>query len=269
MKKLLALIALPLLTACEMPETEPQHIPSLPEGGGSRSRLYRCDRANDDPAEWRREHPSTTLAAWLTSNAVTEVGATPIEERYLVQFARELSKFPQPIRARMIRGNARIHVLQGRGVANDPTWDGGDNTFDGRPWAEVPGSGGSPYSSTARRYHPTRLVANRLYEGHGSINLVLHEHGHSLDSLRSRFWISHATPWKRLLEANPGFVDLLRGACGSYCTDNLQEGFAEGFAIYHSCDDNKRLVTTEFPAVAAYLDGLELPAVVDSAELLF
>ena len=240
---------------CAPPENSSVLTPSIPEGAGSRNGLFRCPRASTEISVWERAHPGDTLKLWLERNAVLEP-VPGIDKKYLVQLAFELDKLPERTREEMVDGGAKIHALQGRGVVEDPSWEGPVSTPDGRPWAEVPGAGGAPYLNTDQRYYPTRIVANRLYEGHGSANLVLHEHAHTLDSLKAPFEISQSAAWKELLARNPSFIRILDKACGKYCTEQFSEGFAEAVAIYHSCGKNRLRVETEAPEVAKYLEGL-------------
>ena len=119
------------------------------------------------------------------------IAKTDLSVNYVEQFKNEFEKFPQSLRIELTNAGNKIHIMEGSGVTVDPTWEPThEKTFDGRPWSEVPGGGGS----TAKGYKksPTRVVINHLYDNHGSANMLLHEHGHSLDSIRSRHGISNS-----------------------------------------------------------------------------
>jgi hypothetical protein len=141
--------------------------------------------------------------------------------------------------------------MEGSGVTVDPTWVPSDlKTFDGRPWSEVPGGGGS----TAREYlkTPTRVVINHLYDHHGSADMFIHEHAHSLDSIRDLHGISNSRVWSDLLASEPNSYDFLTTICGAYCTDNVEEGFAEYFANYHGCQETRAQMEREVPRIAEF-----------------
>lgn len=179
------------------------------------------------------------------------IAKTDLSVNYVEQFKNEFEKFPQSLRIELTNAGNKIHIMEGSGVTVDPTWEPThEKTFDGRPWSEVPGGGGS----TAKGYKksPTRVVINHLYDNHGSANMLLHEHGHSLDSIRSRHGISNSDTWKALLQEEPQIQTFLTEICGKYCTENLEEGFAELFANYHGCKESRIQMQTEVPRAAEF-----------------
>ncbi len=147
----------------------------------------------------------------------------------------------------MLSRGATITLIEGFGVTEDPTFRG-TSTFDGRPWSEVPGSGGNP---SARQ--PTRIVVNRL-DDRGSVNLFLHEHAHALNSLYRTKGLTNSRAWKQLIARNPGAKDLLHEVCGSYCLTNDDETFAELFAIYHS--GGSQMMERRSPEMAEFFRNL-------------
>lgn len=167
---------------------------------------------------------------------------------YVQEFRYHLELFPEHLLQEMLRQGTKITLIEGRGVADDPTFHGGQRTFDGRRWAEVPGSGGSP-----RHHQPTRIVINR-FEDTTSANLFLHEHAHTLNHLYRNNGVSQSRAWKDALEASPGHEEFLRRACGSYCFSNDDEMFAELFAIYFS--GNRRVLERVAPGVAEFFRNL-------------
>ena len=152
----------------------------------------------------------------------------------------------------MIEAGAVIHLIQGSGISEDPTWESGEKTFDGRSWAQVPGGGGIPWM---KKKAPTRIVPNHLYDQHGSSNLFLHEHGHSLDSIIEDKTISGSAEW-RVIATSEQTQKFLKVTCGSYCIENVNEGFAELFAYYHACSLTKKDVKTYLPEVEIFFKEL-------------
>jgi hypothetical protein len=176
---------------------------------------------------------------------------TELTLSFVEQFKNEFEKFPPTLTAELIRAGNKIHIMEGTGVTADPTWPATDvYTFDGRPWSKIPGGGGS----TARGYSitPTRIVINHLYDGQGSADMLLHEHAHSLDSIYDYHGISHSRVWEELLSVEPNHFDFMTKICGKYCTDNLEEGFAEYFANYHGCEQTRGQMEKEVPRIAEF-----------------
>lgn len=164
----------------------------------------------------------------------------------------EYHKIPLVIRSEMLKKGAKIHLIQGHGVTEDPTWKGGDVvTWDRRRWSDIPGSGGAPYKKT-----PTRIVANRLNEGHGSLNLFLHEHAHSLDSTYKLQGVSESKQWKRVLSMSVNVENYLRKICDNdYCLKR-EEGFAELFARYFHGEESRLEIEQELPLIAEFFEKL-------------
>lgn len=223
----------------------PAALVMLSASGHAAMRI-KCEKASDIVAE------GVTLAdydSFLRANKI--IAKTSLSVNYVEQFKNEFEKFPGSLQSEMLAAGNWIHIMEGSGVTVDPTWVPTNvATFDGRPWSQVPGSGGS----TAREYSksPTRMVINHLYENHGSVNLFLHEHGHSLDSINSYHGISHSQVWTDLLASEPNAHAFLTAICGSYCTKNVQEGFAELLANYHACDASRDQMESEVPRIAEF-----------------
>ena len=168
-------------------------------------------------------------------------------------FLREFQKFPQALHKEMMRAGARIHLINGEGVDDDPSWpQDQNNTFDGRSWSGVPGAGGfPPYGE------PTRIVVNHLNQRHGSSNLFLHEHAHTLDSTYSNFAISSSHTWKKLMEDNPAVDEFMNKKCPErYCVDNETERFAELFALYYHSPETRQEMETVIPKIAKFFKNL-------------
>ncbi len=191
---------------------------------------------------------------FLEKNGLVVVGNVSIEN--LNKFMFEINKFPTLLNKEMVDRGAKLHVIEGSGVTADPSWVATDvHTFDGRPWSEVPGAGGS--NVLRGEAVPTLVVANHLYDNHGSINLVLHERAHALDSLYKYSGVSESKTWSDLLEANPGVSEFLGEICTKgYCDGHANEGFAELFAYNFACQETKDDLAKKFPTISQFLNGL-------------
>lgn len=215
------------------------------------SSVFSAERIKCAPASDRVPEGRTLEAYAEYLSHYNIISKTSVSVNYVEQFKNEFEKFPSTLRAELTLAGNKIHIMEGAGVTVDPTWEPThEKTFDGRPWDEVPGGGGS----TARGYKksPTRIVINNMYENHGSSHLILHEHGHSLDSIRTLHGISNSQTWFALLQEEPRITSFLAEICGSYCTDNVEEGFAELFANYHGCAESKLQMMKEVPRAAEF-----------------
>lgn len=163
--------------------------------------------------------------------------------RLVMEFSRHLELFPRSLMDEMLQKGAKITLIDGYGVTEDPSFRG-SHTHDGRSWSTVPGSGGNPAHGV-----PTRIVVNRL-DYNGSSNLFLHEHGHALNSLYSTKGITNSRAWKDLLARNPGAMEVLDRTCGPYCTTNDDEAFAELFALYYG--GQRRMIENYAPGMADF-----------------
>jgi hypothetical protein len=196
------------------------------------------------------------LEAFFAKNKVIRK-STFYKQEHLIQFANELSKFPEELRARMVKANASFHILNGGGITEDADFKANNpaTTPDGRSCKDIPGVGGFPFQNGWDQ-NPTIIVVNHLYDKHGSINLVLHEHAHALDSTYSLKQISGAPKWQSMAK-KPKFIQFVSHICGSYCTDNINEGFAELFAYYHACETTRGEMEEALPRVAQFFKELK------------
>lgn len=204
------------------------------------------------------------ITAQMAAENITVVAGAVSDTRYLSRFMEDFNKFPAPLRDEMKRNGSRVNLIFGRGVSEDPSWaaeaarsanpNGWQTTHDGRPWSEVPGSGGSLGTAPT----PTRIVVNRLYEGHGASNLFLHEYGHTLDSMYGEHAITASAPWQQALSRDARSRDFIQAICGNYCNDaaHPEEAFAELFAYYHACSETNTHMKQFLPNVANFFDRL-------------
>ena len=105
-------------------------------------------------------------------------------------------------------------------------------------------------------------MINNLYnrtfdsnQSHGSSNLFLHEHAHSLDSLYGQFAISRSKTFRDLL-ALPSVVRYMNRILGSYERLQPKEAFGELFAYYHSCAGASADVQSQAPEIADFFNNL-------------
>lgn len=237
MRNILPALLIPLiLSGCGEVGKAPRA--TIPQRAGKMNRL--CPQA--PTATPQGGFDGLDLPAFLHDNAVEQIHASPIE--FLNQFANELIKMPRGMRTSLARQGVKIHAIFGNSVKDDPSFEG-DKTRDGRSWSNVPGSGGDP----------TRVVVNSLYKKHGSVNLVLHEHGHTLDSSGREIPLHAYTDWKAIA-ADPKTQSVMDMVCGSYCTTNDEESFAESLALYYACPAS-RAVLAESPLAIEYFMDLE------------
>jgi hypothetical protein len=221
------------------------------------------------------EHPDLSngeIEDFIKENRIVLVNK--VDREHILNFHHELQKFPEALMKEMLTMQADIHILQGTGVSEDPTWDKQDvqSGSGGRGWDIVPGSGGYPYYKMAVQKSgvtdlksiPTRIVVNQLYNksnpigGHGSENLFLHEHGHSLDSLYAAHDVSSSSTFQNIFSKEN--VSYLRSICPTHCFNgdeiNFVEAFAESFTHYSACDLSRQKMEVDAPKIAEFFAGL-------------
>jgi hypothetical protein len=184
--------------------------------------------------------------------------ATHVDQK-VKEFVAEFLKFPRSLREHMSAQGVSIHLIYGEGVAEDPSFPADPLTHDGRRWSKVPGSGGNP----------TRVVINHLYDNHGSVNLVLHEHAHSLDlGATDLATLSSSAEWKKVMDEDKHLMGVLDHYCGDYCTKDAVEAFAEAFAMFYACDRSRDFVAHATLA-QAYFQQLETQVRLKSKRSIF
>lgn len=174
-----------------------------------------------------------------------------IPQEFIDDFIVQFNKFPEPLMQEMLSRKAKIHLIYGHGVTDDPSWGLSSRTWDGRSWKDVPGAGGNPRSG-----EPTRIVVNRLHEGHGSVNLFLHEHAHALDSTYKTDEASNSRTWKALIKL-PHIKEYLSSICKiNYCLVP-REAFAETFARYYENEELRNDLSERAPELRSFFEGLQ------------
>jgi len=160
----------------------------------------------------------------------TKRGVSVIDSGKVVQLKdvnnvnRELAKIPDSILLKAKRKGAKLDMVSDSGITAHPDYT---HLKGVRPrgwshgtWDDVPGAGGSK----------TVVVANKLKEGHGSINLVLHEHAHTIEGrMTSGGSLSGKNSWKvDIWNKNKGRKLIPNHYEASYS----EEYWAESFASY-------------------------------------
>lgn len=176
--------------------------------------------------------------------------ATPVTNTANIeQFLIEYYKFPATLREAMGR-RSKIHLIEGNSIMDDrlkKPWPQDDKLKSTqRTSSDLPGLGGN--SST-----PTRIVINHLYENHGSKNLFLHEHAHTLDAILGH--PSKKQKWRGLFN-DPNHSEFLKMICPTdhYCLNNPDEAFAESLAYFSSCAATRQHMQQAVPEIARYFE---------------
>ena len=207
-----------------------------------------CPAAVPSPTALSLEQYSSELQA----NNISILPGNVVQPANVDMFLQSYRKFPQTLRTELVSRQARITIMEGTGVKTDPTFTF-DETFDKRDWSTVPGSGGE-----VSQHHniPTRIVINNLHQHHGSSDLVLHEHAHTLDSLYGTHGISRSGTWHNLIGADPSHMVFLDMLNGDYTSKHSEEAFAELFAYYFNCEATRKHMEETVPQIAEFFKNL-------------
>lgn len=120
---------------------------------------------------------------------------------------------------------------------------------EGRTWSEVPGAG-------ATGNHGTIIAGNSLHRGHGSVDLILHEVGHTVDRyFKNRgagMDFSSSRMFTEINTATP--FGPLYGPSASYQQSNEEENFAEMFALYFATPETRQHLSETFPEGHRYFE---------------
>ncbi|CAN5720153.1 hypothetical protein BH10BDE1_BH10BDE1_04210 [soil metagenome] len=233
----LAFTCVTALSGCSTPENEEDLVDLCPAG------------PNDVGAAGFRDEAH--VRQFLAENKVELVNEIPLP--LLVNFAWELRKYPESVRAHLARLDAKYRILVGRGVGEDPKWGGSMLSSDGRNYSRV--SGAAAYTSW--------VVVNRMNEpGHG-VSVVLHERAHTLDiwgvpgRTSTAGWgrLSSDPEWQSIIATDTVYQDVISRSCKTYCTQSPVEAFAETFAMYLGCEKSRALVSRS-PRVVKFFESI-------------
>lgn len=194
-----------------------------------------------------------SLMPKLEANNIEILSGNTVSPSNVARFLTEYDKFPPTLRAEMVGRGAKIRLMEGTGVGIDRSLRATRTTEGTRNWVDVPGSGGMIDGETNV---PTRIAVNHLYDKHGASNLVLHEHAHTLDSIYGRQSVSNSNVWKNLMATTPKSSEFTRQICGQYCLDREEERFAELFSYYFACEETRKHLEEEVPAIAEFFSKI-------------
>jgi len=177
---------------------------------------------------------------------------------YLNQVLQQMAKIPPIVHAVITTANFKMELVRDS-VVNHPEFAYlRGRTPRGWPagsvWDEVPGCASKPLSPTKK----TVIAANRLREGHGSVNLVLHEHAHSFD-IALTYLVKSGESLKfkhpRLFSRNDkAFIAVWKMTEWNdlYLERYPEEGFAESFAYYFHSPNSRAVLRQKYPLIYHY-----------------
>jgi len=191
------------------------------------------DAVNSNPTKWQIPIQHTAGRAM-----------TPQERR---DISTELMKLPVRLREKLRRDGAYVETVVNTGITSSPSqshlrgvtprgWP------SNRTWDSVVGG-------AVKEQRKIVLVANRLKEGHGSINAVLHEMIHILDrtlSDKSGTDFSESEVWQRFFHDNK---DSISSTLSPYVGTYPEEGFAELYSYYLYSKESRERLLRLFPSV--------------------
>lgn len=151
----------------------------------------------------------------------------PVTPEHVAGVTASVAKMPSQALEAIKAAGGGVELVADSGITAHPDgaadrgktprgWEG-----SGRTWDNVPGAFDTETGKTI-------IVANRVGEGHGSANLVLHEHAHAYDNS------SVATTARRVSDGKDW--QAVHGAMSwptAYQQNYSEESFAESFAAYY------------------------------------
>lgn len=175
--------------------------------------------------------------AWATAHGVHVHSASPkpVTLDDLNAVNAEIAKMPPKALKAIKDAGSRMDLVANGGITSHPDavhlkgvtprgWEG-----TGRTWDTVPGGGASDKGGA------TIIVANKLRGAHGSANLVLHEHAHTLDAaIGSNGPHTSSAAWKAIHSSHQWPT--------AYQRNHPEEAFAESFAKYYHGKDTRAYV---------------------------
>lgn len=159
-----------------------------------------------------------------------------------------LDKLPQSILTKMVQEGIQLHLFQGK-LTDQPTAQHLKGVIprgytSNKTWDDVPGVGGS-------KVVLVKIGASEKGNGHGSVNLELHELAHSID--RYVYDEIRSTPaYLKIWEQESNI--LFPGQ--TYFINYPEEYFAETFAMYYLGGETKRVLKERAPKTYAFVNSL-------------
>lgn len=196
------------------------------------------------------------LTPFMGVKILDSFAALPPEEREaaLNEVMDIYSRLPVNLLITLRQRNRGIDLVADN-VTNHPAMESYANRrprgwAEGRTWSEVPGAG-----ATGR--HGTIIAGNSLHRGHGSVDLILHEVGHTVDRyFKDRdgtMDFSNTRIFSEVNSATP--FEALYGRSAGYQSSNDEENFAEMFALYFATPETRQHLSEIFPAGHSYFQS--------------
>ena len=161
----------------------------------------------------------------LGVKVVAGVGGTPVSRDQLNAINRQVAKLPPQVLEVVRQAGSNLEVVGGNGITDYPSnahlkgvtprgWEG-----TGKTWDDVPGA------SATKAGDSTIIAARGMLkpESHGSVNLILHEHGHTVDLCSGR--LSRGSDWQQIHRSQKW--------SDTYQSRYPEESWAESFAAYY------------------------------------
>lgn len=197
------------------------------------------------------------LAAWMGVKETESFSHLPAHIRLsaLNEVLDTYSKLPVRI-IHVLRDRNKGIDLVSQSVTNHPQlahlrgvtprgWE------EGETWEGVPGAG-------AIGSHPTIIAGDSLHQGHGTLDLILHEVGHTVDRFLKngnlRMDLS-STEMFQGLHRNTPFTILYGTHTGNYASSHVEENFADMFAMYFFSERSRRALEQVYPEGMVYLES--------------
>lgn len=161
------------------------------------------------------------------------------------------SKIPGPV-LRRLHDRHKEMTLVGVSLKNHPNLqslmkEGPARWKSDKTWADVPGLGRWLDSGAF-------IVLDSLHHGHGSVDLILHEMGHTIDELIGG-WpstdYSQSQDFSRVHARTP-FAKVFEGQDIEYHRGDARENFAEMFAKYFHSEETRAKLAQDFPGAIEY-----------------
>lgn len=186
------------------------------------------------------------LAEYFGIKELPEVKKLPPKTRLklLNDIFSEIAKMPQAARDAIADANKRMDLVLGN-ITNHPDLASLKGVLPRGwkhvKWDDLPGCG-------SVRGPCTVIAADRLHEGHGSVNLVLHEHFHTYDSAYREL---HGTT----LSESQEFRSIWQKARNlpEYERDYENETFAESCAKFFNSPRSKKLLREKEPEIYDFI----------------
>lgn len=187
---------------------------------------------------------------FLRENNIKLFGSE-ITEEHIADFRESYDKLPPHLTKELVNRGRELRLIYGK-LTNDPSFRS-QTTIDGRETGNVLGIGGSAYWK-----RPTRIVVDRLHDrsqnGHGSVDLYLHEEAHTIDSTYGQSLISKTKKWVTIHKI-PSVRAYLKKYLNDAYVNSAEESFAELFARFHAGPEPRDELYAQVPEVAEYFEN--------------